>query len=546
MFRLPVLLAVAFLLPVPLSTAAPIESSVSVKDFGARGDGTTDDTEAIQKAIDEVGKVGGTLHFPAGTYMVTSVGLRPGVRYLGYGATIKRPADQGKWVRTFNAAKEGYAYSGEKDSPLLTIEGLTFDGSLSDQGEYKKYQLEQAHLIFLSAQADSPGRLRARVLNCQFENNVADGLSLYTNVDVVVTNCSARDCFRGGITITGGGSRIQINNFKAQGKLHASGIDVEVDGAGFGGRHRIELIINGMSLPDGDFDIAVSDDSVVLGSNIIARAPFYLHGRNSSLRFSNCHFGVGRHSGYSNRIVYPGDVTFHNCRFEIDGVSAPAPTTTEGETEEKADRWSAVHVFWNIGNSKQEGQALRLIDCDFHVGNEINNSDTTYAVYTEGDHSERNNRLVMSGGRIDPAFDYGVNLFQGGTLRLSDTWIGAATPFRLGAAAGWNVDAVIDGISVEDAERFAEIPTHGEENRILHRNIEIDESVNRVVTRYGIANNRYEGRRIIRGSEPPTAATHGLTGDVYRLKDPQAGKPFEWICTRSGAGGEPVGASCQR
>jgi hypothetical protein len=149
-----------------------------------------------------------------------------------------------------SSAKEGYAYSGDKDSAPLTIEGLTFDGNFVEQGEYRKYQLEQAHLVFLSAQRDSPGRLRARVVNCQFQDNVADALSLYTNVDVTISNCSARDCFRGGITITGGGARIQIDNFTAQGKVHASGIDVEVDGAGFEGRHRIELTINKMILPN--------------------------------------------------------------------------------------------------------------------------------------------------------------------------------------------------------------------------------------------------------------------------------------------------------
>ena len=181
---------------------------ITVKQFGALGDGSTDDTEAIQKAIDSIGKTGGTLLFPPGTYLVKAVGLRPGVRYLGYGATIKRPAKQGKWTRTFNAGQKGYLYSGDEDSEPITIEGLTFDGNRKEQGDYSKYQLEHAHLIFLAADRARSGRLRVRILNCHFQDQVADAISIYNNVDAQIINCSARDCFRGGITITGGYSRI--------------------------------------------------------------------------------------------------------------------------------------------------------------------------------------------------------------------------------------------------------------------------------------------------------------------------------------------------
>lgn len=43
----------------------------SVLDFGAVGDGRTDDTNAIQEALSKVNLMGGVLQFPAGTYRVT-------------------------------------------------------------------------------------------------------------------------------------------------------------------------------------------------------------------------------------------------------------------------------------------------------------------------------------------------------------------------------------------------------------------------------------------------------------------------------------------
>jgi len=47
---------------------------ISVKDKGARGDGHTNDTPAIQKAIDEVAGTGGTVYVPDGVYMVRATG----------------------------------------------------------------------------------------------------------------------------------------------------------------------------------------------------------------------------------------------------------------------------------------------------------------------------------------------------------------------------------------------------------------------------------------------------------------------------------------
>lgn len=69
---------------------AKLRETISVKDFGAVGDGVTDDTAAIQAAINALysGTVqGGTLFFPKGTYKVTSsIYQKPRVSFLGEGS----------------------------------------------------------------------------------------------------------------------------------------------------------------------------------------------------------------------------------------------------------------------------------------------------------------------------------------------------------------------------------------------------------------------------------------------------------------------------
>jgi hypothetical protein len=63
----------------------------NVMGYGAKGDGTTDDTAAIQEAIDVAEDAGGGLvYFPLGTYLALSIVGKPGVSYCGHGATLRK------------------------------------------------------------------------------------------------------------------------------------------------------------------------------------------------------------------------------------------------------------------------------------------------------------------------------------------------------------------------------------------------------------------------------------------------------------------------
>ena len=57
--------------PLPELNWVPGSDWLNVKSFGAKGDGTTDDTAALQKAFDAV-QDGTVIYFPPGVYPVSS------------------------------------------------------------------------------------------------------------------------------------------------------------------------------------------------------------------------------------------------------------------------------------------------------------------------------------------------------------------------------------------------------------------------------------------------------------------------------------------
>lgn len=110
---------------------------VSVKDFGAAGDGVTDDTAAIQAAIDSI--VGGSVFVPVGTYLISSpIRLNRGVRLIGAGPfdTIENASTKIKLKAASNCAmlQTPAAISGAGAAThFLAIENILFDGNKTEQ-----------------------------------------------------------------------------------------------------------------------------------------------------------------------------------------------------------------------------------------------------------------------------------------------------------------------------------------------------------------------------------------------------------------------------
>jgi polygalacturonase len=108
-----------------------------VRQFGAKGDGKTLDTMAIQKALDECGQTGGTVKFLRGTYLSQPLTVRAKTTVLlEEGATLLASPVQsdflkggGDWLRVTNSSAF-IPFIGGKDLTDVTITGKgTVDGN---------------------------------------------------------------------------------------------------------------------------------------------------------------------------------------------------------------------------------------------------------------------------------------------------------------------------------------------------------------------------------------------------------------------------------
>lgn len=99
------------------AVGAAVAADFNVRDFGAKGDGTTKDTAAIQRAIDAANAVGGgEVLLPKGVYLCGSVFLKSGVDFhLAEGAVLKGSPDSADY-NALDVAPQNWGRLGSGDN----------------------------------------------------------------------------------------------------------------------------------------------------------------------------------------------------------------------------------------------------------------------------------------------------------------------------------------------------------------------------------------------------------------------------------------------
>ena len=169
--------------------------TVSVKDFGAVGDGVTDDTAAIQAAIDSMAD-NSSIVFPKGIYLVAPtiessyILTLPNINnitILGLGATIKVEASSGNYLGIL-----GYASGATPDG--LTVRDVIFDhnGQNNDLGSLGAYSSRGRYTVsnYLSGNAfDNIVVSNVTVKNCDSVVSIYFTGSSSTAGSVSIDNC---------------------------------------------------------------------------------------------------------------------------------------------------------------------------------------------------------------------------------------------------------------------------------------------------------------------------------------------------------------------
>jgi hypothetical protein len=171
-----------------------LRDMVSVKDFGAVGDGATDDRAAIQAAIDSCITLDRTLFFPSGVYVMSSFtnsGAGIQIDILTPANALRMEAESAtiKSTTTTQAAFMFYVRGGE--STDVSLKGLTFDANLKSQVCFRHDEEDQGVTV-------------VEVDNCVFQN----GYGIETGVPVGAAFWRAS----GGFELNGGYKFINVTN----------------------------------------------------------------------------------------------------------------------------------------------------------------------------------------------------------------------------------------------------------------------------------------------------------------------------------------------
>ena len=190
-------------------TASGSGASVSVKSYGAVGDGVTDDTAAVQAAIDDTRNKKIALFFPSGVYLLTSQVTASGKTTLMGNRDVLIKGSIKYYQATFPVAADTQTPL-TFDAPFFRVTGIDFHAPGNTYGLYVQCDSQGSFITTCNIdhckfygnyglRFDMVGGFEMD--RCEF-NNVAIGTSFGSCTNVMVTNCRWQNQAFAGVQIT--------------------------------------------------------------------------------------------------------------------------------------------------------------------------------------------------------------------------------------------------------------------------------------------------------------------------------------------------------
>ena len=152
--------------------------SITPQTYGAKGNGSTNDTSAFTSMLNAISSNGGVVYIPNGTYILNSITIPDNVTLVGESlkAILKQSSTTAHMITLGNNCK---------------IESLSIDGNGAGRtGDYAS--------VYIS------GKKNCVISNCVLYNGIKWNIYSYSSERVVIENCETYGCVTGAaITITG-------------------------------------------------------------------------------------------------------------------------------------------------------------------------------------------------------------------------------------------------------------------------------------------------------------------------------------------------------
>lgn len=436
---------------------------------------------------------------------------------IGYGATFRLAERQPKFTRMFTTQQ--HMWESDEDSDYLIFEVMTFDGNCWEQGAFLNYEKEQQFAILFSGSTEKEGMLRGKVIACRFQNWCGDGVHVYTNAAVTVSNSTSCNCFRGGVVASGSPSTIKITDFVAEQSQFGKAMDIEIE---TNPRNKTTLTIEKLTAYE-SVDLGTQEGAVVkMTDSTIIGGKTVIYGFKNKITIEGSTLG-------NVEVMNATDCTFNDVTFAV------TPSMTEDVNG------VVVRVIDSFNDLPKDDYQTTFNDCTFERADVQDLLETNKEVVALNGYF---GKLTLNDCVFHSGFTTGYLNFGVAESYLNDVYFDAETAVSMQPLAWARIDKfVLDnvtyGTNTLTPFLFVNYMITKPYATVSFKNMVLDSSQAGYAGADQIGTTKIVSDRLIYVTADPTVAdVPAFKGDTARLYTVIAGAPSEWIAVTS----DPVAA----